>query len=141
MLVSRNFKPRTMEVRRKSGLALVEMALVLPLLIFVLAGIVQFGGLFYLQNKMINLARDAARRLSVGEITTGQAQTDIQDGLSTWNVNVTATIVMPVPNDPIDNDVEVTIRVPKSEASLMDIFGMFQSGDLIARVVMREEAT
>jgi hypothetical protein len=137
--VSCTLKPRGPVARRHSGLALVEMALVLPLLIIVLAGIVQFGGMFFLQNKMLNLARDAARRLSVGEITSSQAQAQIQTGLSAWTQTFTTNIQMPVPNDPVDNDVEVTISVPKAEASLMDIFGMFQSGDLVARVVMREE--
>jgi hypothetical protein len=116
------------------------MALALPLLIMVLAGIVQFGGLFHLQSKMLNLARDAARRLAVGEITTGQANGLIQSGLSDWNLSFTTSIHMPAPGDPVDNDVEVSISVPKAEASLMDIFGMFQSGNLVASVVMREEA-
>ena len=136
----RILKPRSPAGRRQSGLATLELALVLPLLILVLAGIVQFGGLFYLQNKMINLARDAARRLAVGEITSNQAQTLISAGLSAWTVTPTTTIHIPVPNDPVDNDIEVTISVPKAQASLMDIFGMFQSGNVVAKVVMRQEA-
>lgn len=119
---------------------MVEMALVLPLLILVMAGIVQFGGMFFLQNKMLNLARDAARRLAVGEITSSEAQSLISAGLSAWTVTPSTTIHIPVPNDPVDNDIEVTVTVPKAQASLMDIFGMFQSGNIVAKVVMRQEA-
>ena len=133
------FSSSNRRTRRQGGIALVELAMVLPLLIIVLAGIVQFGGLFFLNNKMINLARDAARRLAVGEVTPAQAETQIEDGLSDWNVTPTVTIDMPVPNDPLDNDVTVTVEVPKAQASLMDIFGLFQSGNLVGKCVMREE--
>ena len=125
--------------RRSAGIALVEMALALPVLILVVSGIVQFGGLFFLKNEMINLARDAARRVAVGKMTSAQVQPFVQAGFGSWPQTFTVTTKTPNPAVPTDTDVVVTITVPQSEASLMDIFGMFQQGNLVAKVTMTKE--
>ncbi len=125
--------------RAQAGLALVETALAMPLLIIVVAGIVQFGGLFSLKSEMINLARDSARRVAVGEMSAGQVQGFVATGFGSWPQTFSVAVQTPNPSVPADKDVAVTITVPMSEASLMDIFGMFQQGDLIAKVTMRKE--
>ena len=125
--------------RRQKGLALVEVALTLPLLLALLSGIVQFGGLFFVQNTMINVARDVTRRLAVGEINPGQVQPLVQAGLSSWTQTFTVDVHTPDPDDSSDHDVWVEIKVPKKNVSLMDLFGMFQSGNLTAKVTMRQE--
>jgi hypothetical protein len=127
------------DARRQKGLATIELALSLPLLIAVLAGIVQFGGLFFVQNTMINVARDVTRRLAVGEITTSEAQSLVQAGLSSWTATFTVVIHTPPAGSTTDKDVYVQISVPKKSVSLMDIFGLFQTGNLTAKVVMRQE--
>lgn len=130
---------RNSNAKRQQGLATIELALSLPLLIAVLAGIVQFGGLFFVQNTMINVARDVTRRLAVGEITTSEAQSLVQAGLSSWTQTFTVVIHTPPAGSTTDKDVFVEIQVPKKSVSLMDIFGLFQSGNLTAKVVMRQE--
>jgi len=137
--VPRLAAPRRPLQRPRAGLAIIEMALVLPLLILVLAGIVQFGGMFFLKNEMLNLARDSARRLAVGKMTTTQVQPFVQNGFGGWPKTFTVTVKMPNPAVPAETDVVVTITVPQSEASLMDIFGMFQQGDLVTKVTMVKE--
>ena len=51
----------------------------------------------------------------------------------------TVSVVVPDPAVPTDTDVVVTITVPQAEASLMDIFGLFQQGDHVAKVTMIQE--
>jgi hypothetical protein len=46
---------------RNRGQALVETALVLPILLLVIGGIVQFGMLFWTQNTLTQIARDTGR--------------------------------------------------------------------------------
>ncbi len=132
--------PRFRRPRRKErGLAVVELALLMPLLILMLFGTIHFSALFFLQNNMVNAARDAARRLAVGEITPGQARTSIEDQLDDWPANFTIDIDMPNPLDPLDRDIEVDILVPVKDASLIAFLGDLQQGNLHAQVVMRQE--
>jgi Flp pilus assembly protein TadG len=47
--------------RRSSGQALVEFAIVVPLLMLLIGGIVQFGIIFWGQNTLTQIARDTGR--------------------------------------------------------------------------------
>lgn len=52
-------------LRGQRGQGLTEFALVLPLLIVTLLGIIDFGRLFYLQSEVTNAAREGARRAMI----------------------------------------------------------------------------
>ena len=56
--------------RRERGAAAVEMAIVLPVLIMLLGGIVEFGRALYTQNMATNAAREGARMRALGYTTT-----------------------------------------------------------------------
>ncbi|MGC8461944.1 MAG: TadE family protein [Candidatus Dormibacteria bacterium] len=56
---------------KSRGQALTELAFVAPLLIVMIAGIVQVGMLFYAQMTLENVARDAVRQASLDPYTTG----------------------------------------------------------------------
>ncbi len=132
------------------GVAL-EFGLIAPVLLLVLMGIIQFGFAFYLQANMANAARDAARRLAVGEVTVGvltscpatadSAQEVACDYLSGWG-GMTFTVTACDADTPCASgptDVEVTITVPRSDVAIADILGLFGSGNMVARVTMRDE--
>ena len=140
---------------RRRGAAVVEMAVVAPVLILLLGGIIQFGGLFFLHNNMVNAAREAARALAVKKVAVagspdcsappaGSAEELACNHLSGWaSTTFTLAVCNPtVPGPHCDagsSDVAVEITVPLSEASLWDALGLFQTGTLEARVIMREE--
>jgi Flp pilus assembly protein TadG len=123
------------------GAAAVEFALVLPLLIAMLFGIIQFGALFFLHNNMVNAAREAARKMAVGEATTNaQAQTIATTYLASWGL--TFTPVATGAGGATGTDVAVTITVPMKSASLIDLIGLFSPSSnplLSATVTMRKE--
>ena len=121
------------------GVAAIEFAIIAPLLIALLTGIIQFGFILFIQNHMVDVARDSARRFAVGD--TGQTETvqHAQDSLINWNVTYTVIVTPPDPDDSSDNDVKVQISLPRSSAAIADIFGIFQSGTLIASVTMLTE--
>ncbi len=139
---------------RRRGAAAVEMAIMAPVLIFLFGGIISFGLLFFLHNNMINAAREAARGLAVGELTVGgtadctnpeagSAEEKACGQLSGWSsLNFTLAVCSPAApgSNCVDaSDVAVEITVPLSEAVLMDIFRLFENGDLNALVIMRDE--
>jgi Flp pilus assembly protein TadG len=64
------------DINKKSperGAALVELAIVLPLLLLILMGIIEFGLLFYNQQVLTNSSREGAR---AGIALTGKALID-----------------------------------------------------------------
>ena len=134
------FVVKTGGVRRgEAGVAAIEFAFVMPILVLMLTGIIQFGILMFTQNQMTNVARETTRRIAVGELTAAAAQQYARDSLVFPTANFTVAVTVPNPANPNDRDIIVDIRVPYSEVSLVDILGLFQSGTLGASVTMRQE--
>jgi hypothetical protein len=125
--------------RAEAGLATVELALVLPLLLALLFGAVHFAGLFFLESNMLNASRDAARRLAVGEFTAGQAEAAIEDALASWPAEFDVAITLPDGGDPDDRDVIVEVSTTVADAGLVEFISSMHPGTLRARVTMRLE--
>ena len=68
--------------RKERGAAAVEMAIVLPLLLMVIGGLVDFGRAFYLNAVITNASREGARMVAMGYDTT-RAQTRVNTALGT----------------------------------------------------------
>jgi hypothetical protein len=118
------------------GAAAVEFAIVLPVLIAVVFGIIQFGALLFLHNNMVNAAREAARKISVGEATQVQAEAIAANYLASWGLAFDIDAVDPAPG----GDAIVTISVPMRDAMLIDVLQLFAGNPtLSASVTMRKE--
>ena len=120
--------------RSERGVAAVELALALPFVLLVLSGIIQFGFVLFLQSHVADVARETARRVAVGEFEQAEAVQFAQDSLLNWGVTYTVAVTFPDPDD-----VDVQISLPMSQAALIDLLGLFQSGTLTAAVTAREE--
>lgn len=57
------------------GAAAVELAMVLPVMLLVVAGIVDFGRVFFTEIQLTNAAREGARASIVSGTTAGAAET------------------------------------------------------------------
>ncbi len=125
--------------RNERGVAAIEFALAIPIVLLVLSGIIQFGFVLFLQSHVADVARDTARRAAVGELAQAEAEQFAQDRLLNWGVTYSVAVTLPDPSDPNDNDVDVQISLPMSQAALIDVLGLFQSGTLTAAVTAREE--
>lgn len=124
----------------RRGLALLELVIVLPLLLAVLFGIIEFGSIFYTRHTMIQAAREAARAVAVQDGSTSDGIAAAEGMLSAMpNVNFDITITEPSINDPNARDVVVEITAPLAEAAIIDPLGFLGSGDVRARVTMRKE--
>jgi Flp pilus assembly protein TadG len=76
MIVKRRKSPRPAQTgwrlsrrlsRRRPGIALIEFAFVVPLLILLLLGIIEFGWLVHNQLQVANAAREGARSAALGD--------------------------------------------------------------------------
>jgi len=122
------------------GNATMELVVVLPFLLAVLFGIIEFGSVMYTRHNMIQAAREAARTLAIQDGSVAQATAVANDRLSMMpGVNFTVNITAPASEDDADQDVTVEITAPLSEAALADPMKLMGDSVLRARAVMRKE--
>jgi Flp pilus assembly protein TadG len=88
--------------RSEKGQVLIEFALVLPLLLLLLFGIIEFGRAFFQKNMTINAAREGARFAAVQ---------------TTWNIGkITAAAKAPITPESLKTGATVVV-VPQSKPS------------------------
>ena len=92
--------------RRERGAAAVEMAIILPLLLLVIGGLVDFGRAYYLNVVTTSAAREGARMVALG-CTSGQASARVTAAMPT-NIAYTTTQVA-CPNGAETGSATVTV--------------------------------
>ena len=113
------------------GVAAVEFAIVLPVLVILLTGIVQMGIMLFVGHNMVSVSQETARLVAVGELTTVEGQTYADDHLINWEMTYDISVQQQ------GSDIVVDIAVPLSDVALIDFLGLFKSGDLKTRASMR----
>ena len=131
-------KSRLVYRLNRHGSATLELALILPLLTVIVFGIISFGALMFTQTNMETAARETVRRVSVQDITLGEAEAAAQSYLATLAGAMTFTVTA---TQPTATDVSVVITVPMSQAAMVDILGIFSTGLLRSAVTMRMQGT
>ncbi len=125
-------------IRNNVGAALLEFAFLTPVLVLLLAGIVQFGMVIFLRSNMQDVAQDAVRRMAVGEFTTvPEVSTHIANTFNSW---VTPSVDAAWPNVGAgETDVSLTLTVSLADAMPFDLLGMFAGETMPVVAVMRQE--
>jgi Flp pilus assembly protein TadG len=81
---------------RERGAAAVEFALILPVLLMLVGGVIDFGVMYYKQIELTNAARDGVRQIVVNQSTGGWPAADIQarvrQAASPLTLNTTFTL-------------------------------------------------
>lgn len=113
---------------RERGAAAIEFALILPLLLLVLAGIIDMGRLFYAQVVTSNAAREGARMSAIG-YTDGEVRSRIQSwelGQSLFSPSAPqVTIQNLCATSPADVDTTVTIVYRDFDWIILDAMSSF----------------
>lgn len=117
----------------RRGASAVELALLLPLMTLMLAGVVQYGSLYYSYNSMLNTARNGARSLSIGTATPEQVVTTAKANLPRWVPQDEWTITPSI----VGTEVTTRISVASTHASIMHFAPMPDTLDV--NVVMVKE--
>lgn len=137
----------------RQGMAIVEMALVLPLFMLLVLGIVEFGRAMMVSNLITDAAREGARLAASADSTNSEVISLVQDsisetvGIDPGNISISLT-VEPGPHnaDPNDNlsyankrDIcRVEVSVPFNKVSFIP-GNYLGSKSLTGKSVMRHE--
>ena len=93
--------------RKDQGAAAVEFALILPVLVLLLFGTIQYGYFFFQSTAVEAATRDASRRASIGDYTCAQLTDTVRN-----SAGVDATIVsVSVTGAAASGATQMTLRV------------------------------
>lgn len=127
----------------ESGTAAVELALLLPVLMIILFGVIEFGVAFYRQAILTNASREGARLgivQSVPPIANAAVDAKIDAYLTAAGLNpATVTRNTPVLTGGVGSNVVVTLTLPYTFVVLPALTSITPSINLVATTVMRHE--
>lgn len=122
--------------KQRGGAAAVELAVVAPVLVLILMGIVEFGSVFYVRQTMVQAARSGARQLAIQGATEGEAIAIAENFLSTAAITgatVTAqNAYAGSGDDAAAREVWVQIQMPTQNALILgDALNLFPETSVI----------
>jgi len=125
--------------QHQGGVAVVEFALVAPILVVLLLGMFEFSWLFFQRQNMLSTAERGARGVATQTLTAVQAIAESQATLTGWNIASTVTIVEPDPANVNDRDVVVRISAPTQGVSITGFFNFALPANITVETFMRQE--
>lgn len=129
-------------LRSESGASAVEFALLLPVLMMVLFGIIEFGFALYQQAVLTNASREGARLgivQAVPAITTAQINTAIDTYLAPTGINPANVTRSITPGAVTGAPVIVSLTLPYTFMVLPNLTSLAPQINLTAYTVMRHE--
>lgn len=124
---------------RERGAAVVEFAVVLPLLLTILFGIIEFGYVFMVRQTLQHAAREGCRLAILQTSVTPYANvsTRVSDVMATTNASsYTLAMTHATVGTPIES---VTVSVPYDDVSLLGDFLGIGNFNLTGTASMRKE--
>ena len=129
-------------LRSESGASAVEFALLLPVLMMVLFGIIEFGFALYQQAVLTNASREGARLgivQAVPAITTAQINAAIDNYLTPTGINPANVARIITPGAVTGAPVTVSLTLPYTFMVLPSLTSVAPQINLTAYTVMRHE--
>jgi Flp pilus assembly protein TadG len=134
---------------RRPGAATVELALVAPLFLLMLAGIIEFGQAFRLEHALSNAARRGARAAIVDGATTSQVTEKVKThcasllGVSKDHLKVTVSLKGQVGADvstaAAGDEITVTVSIPYSKVGVGFYTNLFSGKSLSSSCTLESE--
>ena len=131
---------KTRGSRRSRAAAIVEFAVVLPLLLTILFGIIEYGFVFMVRLTLQNAAREGCRVAVLGHMDSPYSEvTQRIDDVMAPTGQTTYTVQMSHAIDACDPMETITITIPYNDVSLMGGFFGSHDFDLGGSASMRKE--
>lgn len=130
---------KALRPKHRKGASAVEFALIAPLLVLFVFGIVEFGRAIMIQQIITNASREGARHAVIESATEAEVASLVQDYLDGAGLSGTQMECSPsnlgtmLAGDPVT----VRIRVPFAQNSLASFFNL--QFDLTAETTMQAE--
>jgi Flp pilus assembly protein TadG len=121
------------------GTAIVETALVLPLLFMVTFGAIKYGWLFLKSQEITNATRQAARIAIRPGDRSAEVESEITQRMADANINGYTYAVTPGTNPPVGAEVSVNITVPTANVDILNIPLLPTPATLGATIAMSKE--
>jgi Flp pilus assembly protein TadG len=138
-------------LRSERGAELIEFALVCPLLLFIIMGLVDFGFMFQRFEVVTNAAREGARMAVLPGYATADVQTRVNSYITNGGLAVTGTnpsvvvtnVTIPTGGGPVMQGKQVVVTYASPYLFLGPLAGWFggtfTSSNLIGTATMRDE--
>lgn len=124
----------------RRGLAAVEFAVVLPLLVITMLGVWDLGRLIQVNQVLTNVTREAARQATTGNSTSADVQTVVSNGLAragipTTGVTTTVTnLTNSARSDPTAatqlDQYQISVTLPSSSVRLLALGSLIGTNTL-----------
>lgn len=120
----------------RGGVAL-EFAILLPVVLTILFGIIQYGNILYVRQLMTQAAEEAARSYAYDSTTAANAESLAANRLVSTGLTYSVTLTEPAADE---TNVRVLITTPMNEAALVNVLGAVISGNIEVSVILRMES-
>lgn len=127
--------------RNRRGAAVVEFAIVAPLFILLLFGMIEFGRMIMVQQVLTNASREGARRAIIEGSTQTEVETQVNNYLAGTTVSGATVTVEPtnLTNLGFGDPVTVSVSVPFNAVSWIPSSMYLEDATLGASTVMQAE--
>ncbi len=132
-------RPAGRRPRRRRAAAVVEMAVVTPLLLTLLFGVIEFGWIFMVMETMTNATREACRVAVLQGTTDDEIETRFQEAVEPTGLDpadVTLEIVHATAEDPV---VTIRARVLYDDVTLLGFLPTAPTKTIGSECSMRKE--
>jgi Flp pilus assembly protein TadG len=128
--------------RNRRATAAVEFALVAPVFLLLVLGMIEYGRMVMVQQVITNASREGARQAVLDGATTAEVQTVVNDYLASGSITGATVTVTPNPptNAEFGDPVTVAVSIPFSQVSWLPSPMYLGGKTLIATTVMRRES-
>lgn len=125
----------------RRGAVSVEAALVMPILVMLVVGMMEFGVVLFTFMTLQSAVREATRAASVNYIDTDEIETEVRAHLPRWSREDTEVEVSETsPSNPSLNVITVTATLPARSATPVHLFSTVANAwDLVTEITMKQE--
>jgi Flp pilus assembly protein TadG len=137
-----NFEKCGKSLRNKRrGAAAVEFAIVLPVFVILVFGMIEYGRMVMVQQVITNASREGARSAVLDGATTSSVQSAVGTYLTNAQISGGSTAVNPSPSSAASGDpITVTVSIPFTAVSWLPSPMYLGGKTLSASTTMRRES-